>query len=90
MTGESISLVVIDDDELVAAAGTKRTVSQSVVERLVKDGRLQKLGKGTKGSPFRFWSPPPNGQSVLPVPLTKDAAPSIQCVNEGGRDAAAP
>jgi hypothetical protein len=44
-------------DDFVEATGCKRTVTQNAVKRLVENGELNQVGKGSKGSPRRYWKP---------------------------------
>jgi hypothetical protein len=44
-------------DDLLAGSEIARTTAQRVVKRLCSEGRLQQIGKGKRGNPFRYLLP---------------------------------
>lgn len=52
-------------DLLGATEGIKRTVAYTIIEQLVREGLLERLGEGKKGSPHRYYSPSAKGLAEM-------------------------
>ena len=48
-------------NELLDAAGIKRTVAQDAINTLLEAGELIRLGQGVRGAPYRYCRAPDPG-----------------------------
>jgi AAA domain len=66
------ALATADVLDPLSKQGVKRTVGTDALARLTELGTIERLGKGKKGSPYRYYKPTPEdrpGDSESPDPL---------------------
>jgi Bifunctional DNA primase/polymerase, N-terminal/AAA domain/Primase C terminal 1 (PriCT-1) len=72
----------------VGKQGVKRTVGTEALARLVESGTIERLGKGQKGSPYRYYKPTPEDRPGGPdspepvVEIHSSATPTYIRTNE--------
>jgi hypothetical protein len=82
------ALATADVLDQLSKQGVKRTVGTEALARLTESGTIERLGKGQKGSPYRYYKPTPEdrpGDSESPDPLVQihsSATPTYIRTNE--------
>ena len=68
------ALATADVLDQIGRQGVKRTVGTDALARLTESGAIERLGKGQRGSPYRYYKPTPEnrpGDSESPDALAK-------------------
>ena len=47
----------VAQDDLIKASEVKRSTGQRAIQRLIQDEKLDRVGSGKRGDPYRFWTP---------------------------------
>jgi hypothetical protein len=76
-------------EELAKSADLTRPTAQRAIDELVRDGQLSRIGKGKKGSPFRYFVPAILFCSTSSIEEQKNRNPNLPVPNHpstAGRD----
>jgi hypothetical protein len=82
------ALATADVLDQISKQGVKRTVGTEALARLTESGTIERLGKGQKGSPYRYYKPAPEdrpGDSESPgflAQIRSSATPTYIRTNE--------
>ena len=57
----------VAQDDLIKASEVKRSTGQRAIRRLIQDEKLDRVGSGKRGDPYRFWTPGKDSAQTRPL-----------------------